>query len=200
MREEVPVVQGKDEHTPDVESHFRLVLRSAPLLFLSGLMLAFLLASVLSHSNESVWSKSNPTLIFYPAFAMFLLAALVLTLMGWNRIGAVRSGEMDLNFYRTFSEGEESESLRVITRNFINLFEMPVLFYVGIILAHLAHQVSYWMVGVAWAYVALRYLHTYVHLTSNTVAVRLSVYMASGLLLLVLWGTLFVQLLTETPT
>jgi len=199
MREEAQVAYDKDEHTPDIESQFRLVLRTIPLLLVSGIGLAVLLASILNHSGESVWSKANPTLIFYPAFAMFLLAAIVLTLMGWNRIGAVLKGTLNINFYRTFSAGEESEALRVITRNFINLFEMPVLFYVVILMAHLAHQVSYWMIGLAWAYVALRYLHTYVHLISNTVPVRLSVYLASGLVLLVLWGTLFVQLLTE-PT
>jgi hypothetical protein len=58
----------------------------------------------------------------------------------------------------------------------------------------LTHQVTYWLVACAWAYVALRYVHTYVHLTSNNVVVRFSVYFASGFVLLVMWSSLLVQL------
>ena len=50
------------------------------------------------------------------------------------------------------------------------------------------------MVGCAWAYVAIRYLHTWVHLGSNDVLTRFRVYCASGLVLLILWTMLLVEL------
>jgi hypothetical protein len=71
---------------------------------------------------------------------------------------------------------------------------MPVLFYVGLILVYVTQQVSYWMIGCAWVYVALRYLHSYIHLTSNHVLIRFSVYAGSGLVLLVMWTSLLVEL------
>ncbi len=133
--------------------------------------------------------------ILYPVFAMFYLVAFVLFRMARMRFGAVSRGEMDPRFYRTYDEGQEPPHMRVVTRHFINLFEMPVLFYVVAILAFVTDHVTAWMVACAWAYVATRVVHTWVHLGSNDVLTRFRVYGASGLVLLVLWTSLLVSLL-----
>ena len=176
----------------EVQAQFRVLSVGTVIAFVAGLLAASAIARVLSGGTGG---EPDPKLILYPPFAMFLLVALVLTLMGWRRIGGVLSGYVSLRFYKTYDEGEEPVDMRVITRNFINLFEMPMLFYVGILMAYVSHQVSYWLVGLAWAYVALRYLHSLIHITSNDVAKRLSAYASSGLILLVMWGALFVNLL-----
>ena len=137
----------------------------------------------------------SPNLILYPIFAMFFLVAFVLVRMARLRVGAVQRGDMNARFYRTYDEGEEPKELRVVTRHFINLFEMPLVFYVGVILVYITHQVNYWLVFCAWAYVGLRYLHSYVHLGANDVLTRFRVYFAGNLVLLVLWLSLLVQLL-----
>lgn len=136
----------------------------------------------------------NPNLILYPVFAMFYLTAGVLTYMGITRFSAVRQRTMNAEFYKTYDKGEEPEQMRKITRNFVNLFEVPVLFYVGVILTYVSHEVSYWMIGCAWAYVALRYVHSYVHLTSNRVLTRFRIYISSGVVLLVMWSSLLVEI------
>lgn len=136
-----------------------------------------------------------PDLILYPVFAMFLLVTGVLLRMRSMRFAAIRRGEIDVAFYRAFPEGVEPEPLRVVARHFANLFEMPVLFYVGVLMAHATGHVSVWLVACAWLYVALRCVHTFVHLGSNAVPVRFSAYFASNFALLLLWGTLFVQIL-----
>lgn len=136
--------------------------------------------------------------ILYPAFAMFALVAVVFGRMAFLRFGAVRRGEMDPRFYRTYQDGEEPDHMRVVTRNFINLFEVPVLFYVALVLAHLTQQVSAWTLGCAWAYVASRYLHSWVHLTSNDVLTRFRVYLASFVVLTALWASLLAGLLAGT--
>jgi hypothetical protein len=140
-------------------------------------------------------ADAPPNLILYPVFAMFFLVAFVVARMARMRVAAVSSGKMNPRFYRTYDDGEEPKELRVVTRHFINLFEMPVLFYVGVILTYISQQVSYWMVLCAWAYVVVRYVHSYVHLTSNNVLVRFRLYFASGLVLLTLWVSLLIQLL-----
>jgi hypothetical protein len=140
--------------------------------------------------------SSSPNLILYPVFAMFLLVAIVLARMRRLRFAAVRSGAVSIKYYRAYQGGEEPEALRVISRHFVNLFEMPVLFYVGVIMTYITHNASTWLVGVAWLYVALRYVHSYVHLGSNDVRVRVTVYFASAIVLLLLWASLFVQLVT----
>ena len=139
-------------------------------------------------------AEPSPTLILYPVFAMFLLVAVVLLRMRSMRFAAVRRREVSVDYYRAFQGDEEPEPLRVVSRHFSNLFEMPVLFYVGVLMAYVTHQVSWWLIGCAWAYVALRCVHTYVHLTSNDVRVRFGMYFASGFVLLVMWSSLLVRL------
>ena len=137
----------------------------------------------------------SPNLILYPVFAMVLLVAIVLLRMRKMRFAAVRHGEVSVEYYRAFQEGEEPEPLRVVSRHFVNLFEMPVLFYVVVIFIHISHQVSYWLIGCAWTYVLFRYAHSYVHLTSNDVRIRVTLYFASAFVLSVMWASLLVQLL-----
>jgi hypothetical protein len=42
--------------------------------------------------------------------------------------------------------------------------------------------------------VALRYVHSWIHLGANDVMQRVTAYFASGLVLAVMWATLFVRL------
>lgn len=137
----------------------------------------------------------SPNHILYPVFAMFILVAAVLLRMRSMRFAAVRNKDVRASYYRAYQGDDEPEPLRVIARHFSNLFEVPVLFYVGAIMTYITHQVSYWLVFCAWTYVVLRYMHTYIHLTSNNVIVRFSVYFASGFILTVMYASLLVQLL-----
>src|SRR5262245_32969616 len=133
--------------------------------------------------------------ILYPLFAMFLLTSLVLARLAVLRVGAISRREVAMNYYTTYQEGEEPAHIRVVTRNFLNLFEMPLLFYVVVILTYVTGQASPWLVGCAWAYVALRFAHSAVHLTSNRVPLRFRIYFAGNFALLAMWGTLLVELL-----
>lgn len=138
---------------------------------------------------------TSPTLILYPAFAMVALTLAVLFRMRSLRFAAVRRGEVQVDFFKAYPEGGEPERLRVISRYYINLFEMPVLFYVLVLMVYVAHQVNVWMVAGAWLYVALRYGHSFVHLTTNSVVARFTLYFVSTIVLALLWGALLVQLL-----
>lgn len=139
-------------------------------------------------------TEVSPTLILYPVFAMFALVTIVLLRMRSMRFAAVRRKDVSAEYYKTYQDGLEPEALRVVSRHFSNLFEVPVLFYVGVVMTYMTHQVTYWLVVCAWAYVALRYVHSYVHLTSNNLIARFSVYFGSGFVLLVMWVSLLIQL------
>jgi hypothetical protein len=135
-----------------------------------------------------------PNLILYPVFAMFLLVVVVLNRLRSLRFAAVGRKEVSIGYYRAY-RGDEPEALRVVARHFSNLFEMPVLFYVGVLMTYVSQQVSYWLLALAWLYVALRYAHSYVHLTSNDVRVRFGAFVASSIVLAVMWASLLFQLL-----
>jgi hypothetical protein len=77
-----------------------------------------------------------------------------------------------------------------------NLFEMPVLFYALCGFIAVTHFTSLLMLACAWGYVVLRACHTYIHLTSNKVIRRFQAYVASTIVLFVMWGIFAVRLLT----
>lgn len=132
--------------------------------------------------------------ILYPVFAMAALTFFCVFRMGILRYGAVSRGEIDGRFYRLYKDHEEPENLRVHTRHVINLYEAPILFYTIAIIAFMTDTVSTLILTLAWAYVALRYVHSYIHLTSNRVVNRFRVFATSQITLLAVWITVLVSL------
>jgi hypothetical protein len=78
--------------------------------------------------------------------------------------------------------------------NFRNLFEVPVLFYALVAMALALHHTPDWLVTGAWAYVALRVVHSAIHCTYNKVMHRLAAFLTSFVLLVVLWIGFFLSL------
>lgn len=133
--------------------------------------------------------------ILYPLFAMTLLVAIVVTLLWSLRDRAIRERLVSIKYYRDYTGASEPDYNKVVSRHYNNLFEMPVLFYLVVVLAYVTHHVTIWMTGGAWVYVLCRYVHSYIHLTSNNVIARFLVFAASMLVLLAMWIGLFVMLL-----
>ena len=64
---------------------------------------------------------------------------------------------------------------------------MPVLFYVGVVVALILLVTDPLLVALAWGFVGLRALHSFIHCSYNDVNHRFAVYLASSLLLLLFW-------------
>lgn len=124
----------------------------------------------------------------YPAFAMMGLTLFCMSRLGYLRYVAVRRGEIDPRFFSLYRGYEEPEKLAAYSRHTVNLFETPVLFYAICIISFVTGQVGNVVTGLAWAYVGLRFVHSYVHLTSNVVLLRFRLFIFSMLILMVLWG------------
>jgi hypothetical protein len=139
----------------------------------------------------------SPTAIVFPAVAMFFLTACLIARMAWLRIGAVQRGEISIRYYRLYSEGVQPEALQLIGRHVQNHFEVPPLFYAVVLFLYVTGSVTPLAVGLAWAYVALRCVHSIVHLGSNDVRRRLQVWATSLLVLSGLWLLLLVSLLAR---
>lgn len=133
--------------------------------------------------------------ILLPVFAMFLLTAFCVFRLGYLRYTAVRRGEIDPRFFRSYRGDEEPEKLRVHSRHVVNLFETPVLFYVIAIIAFVTGQGGIVPLALAWAYVLLRLGHTWIHLTSNNVLFRFRVFGLSLIVLVLLWLIVFAGIL-----
>lgn len=129
---------------------------------------------------------NNPS-ILYPVFALAGWTGLVLLLIPITRIGAVRRREIQGIDFKLGESAAVPDAVRIPNRNYMNLLELPVLFYVVCLLFYVAAQPTPAAVWLAWAYVGLRLLHSAVHLTYNDVIHRLVLFAASNAVLTVLW-------------
>lgn len=135
--------------------------------------------------------------ILYPAFAMIGLTIFCMARMGLLRWVAVRKGEIDPRYFILFRGYEEPDKLAAYSRHVTNLFEAPLLFYVIVLTAFVTGQSGIWPLGLAWAYVGLRFIHTYVHLTSNVVMTRFRVFILSMVMLTALWAVVLTNLMRQ---
>lgn len=133
--------------------------------------------------------------ILYPVFALFALTVFCVFRLAYLRLRAIRVGAIDPRFFRLYRDAEEPDELRVHARHHANLFEAPVLFYVVAVIAYVTELSGTLPLVLAWAYVLLRYSHTYVHLTSNRVLLRFRLFAASWFVLIALWLVVFAGLL-----
>ena len=70
--------------------------------------------------------------------------------------------------------------------NYNHLHEQPTIFYALAIYSHLVGVSDPLNVGLAWAYVGLRVLHSLIHATSNVVLFRFVAFLISSMVLLVI--------------
>jgi hypothetical protein len=135
----------------------------------------------------------QPEAIFEPMGALALLTGVVLTLIPFRRFGSGFKGETTYDDFRVGESSSVPDHVRLPNRNFVNLLEAPVLFYVICLMFFVAHRVTPTTVALAWSYVALRVAHSVVHLTYNDVFHRFLAYLASNVALIALWATFFVS-------
>lgn len=135
------------------------------------------------------------TAIVFPAIALVLLTAIVWVRLYIDRIGELRRKRIDPQSLATSAMAGQALQKVQAADNFRNLFEVPVLFYALCAVLATAQQVSAFFIVGAWVYVALRYVHSFIHITYNRVMHRFAVYVLSTVVLFVLWAALAVQLL-----
>ncbi len=93
------------------------------------------------------------------------------------------------------AEREFPADVAASSDNLENLFEMPVLFYFATVVLYVtatADTVALWL---AWIYVTLRYVHSFIHCRNGRVIYRFSIYNLSNVVLLVIWVRIAVALL-----
>jgi hypothetical protein len=135
--------------------------------------------------------------VLYPVFTMMALTFFCLVRLGYLRSKAVKSGEVDFRFYRLYRGYEEPEKLAAYSRHVIHHFETPILFYVLCVIAFVTGQTGLLVIGLAWTYVALRFIHSYVHLTSNVVVVRFRLFVLSMLMMGLLWAVVLTGIMRQ---
>lgn len=132
--------------------------------------------------------------IIYPAIAMFFLTFFVFILTGRARFAAVKNGDVHPAYFKEYNRGELHGKVQVYSRHMQNHFEVPPIFYAVILFTFVTQSVTMLAVGLAWGFFGLRCLHSFIHLTSNHVIARFSVFGVSLVILTCLWINLLVAM------
>ena len=128
---------------------------------------------------------------------LFVQVALTFALGFWfagMRVKSIRSGETR---QRDVALREPNWPPRVtqIGNAFHSQLEMPVLFYVVIIVSWMTKTADILFVALAWIYVILRLVHAYIHVTDNRMRPRGMVFITSCIVLCVMWIIVAVRVL-----
>jgi hypothetical protein len=132
--------------------------------------------------------------LLLPVLAQVALTAVVWIVLYVHRLGEMARRHIDPELLATSRLAAGVLEDVAAADNFRNLFEVPVLFYAVAPLLVLAHGATVVTVVLAWAFVALRALHSAIHLTYNRVVHRFAAYVASTLCVFAMWGLLGVAL------
>jgi len=135
----------------------------------------------------------NSLWLIFAMLAQGVLALALLWHLGMHRIPMVLRGKVRIEDVALDKEAWP-ERARQASNAFDNQFQLPVLFYVGCLVA-LAFGATLFEVVLAALFVLSRYVHAAIHITSNHVMRRFQAYVAGFAVLSVFWGELLVRLL-----
>lgn len=134
--------------------------------------------------------------MFYKPILLPLLAQVLLTFLVWVYMYFTRFREINRKNIDPQSLADRASLQALLTSsatpadNFKNLFELPVLFYVAILLSLTLLIQDNLLVLLAWAFVILRAVHSLIHCTYNRVLHRFTAYVASAFVLFLMWARL----------
>jgi hypothetical protein len=134
------------------------------------------------------------TALLYPVLAHVALVFVLAVIMFNRRVEALKAREASLKA-ALFPADAFPPRATLAANAYQNQFEMPVLFYAVIAFSIIFGAVSIWQVALAWAYVAARLVHAYLHVSGASAVQRLRPFAVSFILLLALWVLLAIHVI-----
>src|SRR5688572_29978181 len=129
---------------------------------------------------------SGPLALLYPVMAQVLLTLLVLLWSGRARFAAVRQSRARLADI-ALSSAAWPDDVRKISNNAQNQFETPILFFVLCGAATYVGETGLVVTLLAWAFIATRLVHTFIHTTTNRVQHRFKAFATGIAVLALMW-------------
>jgi hypothetical protein len=132
---------------------------------------------------------------------LFVQVALTFTLLLWmarSRVAAVKSKQVKM---ADVALGQLNWPTRVqqISNSYHSQFQLPLLFYVLMMLAIITHQADLLFVVLAWLFVLSRLMHAYIHAGTNYVPHRFNAFAVGVFILLAMWAIFAVRVLFALP-
>jgi hypothetical protein len=147
---------------------------------------AALLVAVVSMTPASARVVQGAALI-QPVVALVVLTAIVFVMMVVYRNLATIRGIASLRYFKTFTADQPAEWVERPVRTYMNLLELPVLFYVACLLMLTTGGFDAVQVSLAWVFVITRYVHAFIYIVFNNVPWRFAAFLTGVFTLAVIW-------------
>ena len=125
--------------------------------------------------------------LLQPVVALVVLTAIVCLLMVVYRNVAFIRGTASERYFQTFTADKPAEWVERPTRTYMNLLELPVLFYVVCLLMLTTGRFDSVQVSLAWVFVMTRYVHAIIYIGFNYVPLRFAAFLTGVFTLAVIW-------------
>jgi hypothetical protein len=125
--------------------------------------------------------------------AQVFMTLVLLVLMGRERVPRVMRGEIRMADIAVERTGYPLKA-RLLSNSFDNQFQLPVLFFVGVLLLLHLGLVGWVDVVLGWLFVALRLIHAGIHVTTNNIPRRFAAYTAGLAVLALFWLWLVIRI------
>jgi hypothetical protein len=129
----------------------------------------------------------------WPMGALAMLTFIVLSLIPVRRFRAAFAGKVTAHDFKLGESANVPPHVSLANRNYMNLLEFPQLFYVICLMLYVTDRVDIMFYQLAWAYVALRGVHSVIHITYNNVMHRLVIFAISNFVLIAMWALFFFE-------
>lgn len=125
-----------------------------------------------------------------PVLGLVLWTLVMWFVMYWRRIPAMNKVTKDTQKFIEDASLWDQIPARVhwAADNYNHLHEQPVLFYALMFYLFLTEQGDGTAMGLAWAYVIIRILHSLIQITNNRVLVRFGLFALGSIVLMIMTG------------
>jgi hypothetical protein len=129
----------------------------------------------------------NQNLMLWPVMGQILLVVVLYAYLAIVKARELKAGNVDRKL-TAVDQDKWPLPVRLINNNLRNQFETPILFYVITICLMALGAANQVTLAIACGYVLMRCVHSYVHVTSNKVPIRLPAFVVGFVLLQVLFA------------
>jgi hypothetical protein len=132
--------------------------------------------------------------VLLPLFVQVALTFVLLLWVGNTRVGAVKRKEVKVADI-ALGQGNWPARITQIGNNYNNQLQLPVLFYVLVILAWITRKADLLFVLLSWVFVVSRIAHAWVHTSTNDMQSRFYAFAAGAFVLLIMWAIFALRIL-----
>lgn len=124
--------------------------------------------------------------ILLPVIGMIFLTFSVAVRLFYLRVYAVKNG-LNPSYFLLNRGAKLPEYLVRVEQHYQNLFELPMLFYIVVILILVMQYVDIIFQILAWSFFFIRIAHAWIHITKNRLVYRRNAFLLGGFVLLGIW-------------